>query len=323
MKNIISPINKDLLKEELTPERFLRNTNKGGNQIYSFSYHEAPNLMLEVARLREITYRNAGGGSGGIIDIDIFDTMKVPYRQLIVWTPEAQEIIGGYRYLVCNQKANNNQGKLSFAMTGCFRYSQRFKNKYLPFCIELGRAFIRPEYQATKAGSKSLFALDNLWDGLGALIVRYPTARYFIGKVTLFHRFNPQAQDILFHYLGIYFPDHENLIDSLSPLRPDLSRLPVGLFLGTNREEDFSILLKALRKHRETLPPMMSAYMKLSSTMKVMGINANKMYDDVAEIAILITIKDIFPLKLNRHIQSIACRDQCNVDADKLVSEYV
>ena len=99
MQPIIPPIDKQLLKEELTPERRLRTTNKAGNEIYIITYQQAPHVMREIGRLREIAFRAAGGGTGMELDWDEFDTCEHPYYQLIVWDPEEELILGGYRFL--------------------------------------------------------------------------------------------------------------------------------------------------------------------------------------------------------------------------------
>ena len=99
-QEIIRPIDKSLLKSQLTPERQLRMTNKSHNEIYIVDAHNAPDVLLEIGRLREIAFREAGGGTGKAYDLDEFDTKDNCYKQLIVWNPEAEEIIGGYRYIL-------------------------------------------------------------------------------------------------------------------------------------------------------------------------------------------------------------------------------
>lgn len=104
MQPIISPVDVALIEAELTEEKFVRNTNNGKNLIYSVTYHNSPNLVREIARLREVTFRNAGGGTGKEMDIDTFDTRPNPYKQLVVWNPEYKEVVGGYRYMRCGDK---------------------------------------------------------------------------------------------------------------------------------------------------------------------------------------------------------------------------
>ena len=171
MEEIIEPISKELLKAELTEEKRLRMTNKSHNQIYIITAQDSPNIMKEIGRLREIAFRAAGGGTGKPLDIDEYDIMENPYKQLIVWNPEAEEILGGYRYLLGTDVRYDEKGAPILDTAHMFNFSEKFLKEYLPTTIELGRSFVTVEYQSTRAGSKGLFALDNLWDGLGALTV--------------------------------------------------------------------------------------------------------------------------------------------------------
>ena len=181
-QEIIKPVDKELLKKELTPERQLRMTNKSHNEIYIVDVHNAPNVLQEIGRLREIVFREAGGGTGKPVDLDEFDTCENCYKQLIVWNPEEEEIIGGYRYLLGSDVEFDSNGQPILATSHMFHFSEKFIKDYLPWTIELGRSFVSLEYQNTnKNGSKSLFALDNLWDALGALTVIQPDVKYFFG----------------------------------------------------------------------------------------------------------------------------------------------
>jgi hypothetical protein len=305
MKEIIDAIDPIMLKQELTPDKFIRKTNKGGNEIYSFTFQDCPHLMLEVARLRELSYRASGGGTGTMLDIDAYDTMHIPYRQLIVWNPRENEIIGGYRYFLGHLKTIDKHGKISLATSSHFKFSDRFTRKYLPHAIELGRAFVQPAYQASRSGCKSLYALDNLWDGLGALINIYPKVQYFFGKVTMYRNFNPEARNIILQFLQTYFPDYENLFEPIHPLKVDLN-LPEfkKLFPGINYEVDLRLLIKKVRQLGENIPPLISAYMNLSPTMKVLGTTVNEYFGNVDETAILVTVNDIYPNKATRYIET-------------------
>ena len=100
MEPIMAPVSLDLIKAELTPSKKLRDTNKGSNEIYVVNHFDSPNIMLEIGRLREEAFRDSGGGSGLAVDIDEFDTMENPYQQLIVWDPDAEKILGGYRFIL-------------------------------------------------------------------------------------------------------------------------------------------------------------------------------------------------------------------------------
>src|SRR5690554_5220410 len=163
MKEIVAPLPKEQIVAELTPDKLLRTTNKGGNEIYVITHHDSPAVMHEIGRLREITFRDAGGGTGKETDIDNFDIADYPYKQLIVWDPDAGEILGGYRYMLCSEAPVDQNGEVQMATSKLFNLSEKFIKEYLPHTLELGRSFVQPAYQSSKAGAKALFALDNLW----------------------------------------------------------------------------------------------------------------------------------------------------------------
>ncbi len=305
-KEIIAPISKDLLIKELTKERFLRKTNNGGNEIYVVDYQNAPNVMLEIGRLREITFREAGGGTGKSADIDDYDTAEFPYRQLIVWEPEKQEIIGGYRFLNCNEQIpRDKQGNIKLATRGLFEFSDKFIQEYLPYSIELGRSFIQPDYQASKVGRKALFSLDNLWDGLGALIVLYPNIKYLFGKITMYVSYNTFARDLILFFLKKYFPDTGNLVYPRVPMNLETDEAELEkIFIGKDYKEDFKIMNRKVRDCNEIIPPLFNSYMNLSPTMKVFGTAINHHFGGVEETGILIKIEDIYDTKKHRHISS-------------------
>lgn len=208
MEPVIQPIDRKFIVEELTSDKFIRGTRKGDNKLYEITAHNSPYTMNEIGRLREISFRLSGGGTGKAVDIDEFDThIKTPYKQLIVWDPKDMEIIGGYRYIQC---AGLNIEQM--ATSELFDFSDEFIKDYLPFTIELGRSFIQPNYQSTNIKRKGLYALDNLWDGLGALVLRYPKVKFFFGKVTMYTSYNIRARNTLLNFLNKFFPDEKKLV---------------------------------------------------------------------------------------------------------------
>lgn len=304
-EEIIQPVSKELLKSELTPERLLRVTNKSHNEIYVVSAEEAPNVMDEIGRLREIAFRNAGGGTGKAKDIDEFDLMPGCCKQLIVWNPEAHEIIGGYRYIFGSDWKLDENGQPMLATSHMFHFSEKFMKEYAPYTVELGRSFVSLEYQNVRKNSKSIFALDNLWDGLGALTVINPECKYFFGKVTMYPSYIRRGRDMILHFLKMYFGDKDNLIIPIKPLKIDtpLSELE-QLFNGNGFKEDYKILNKHIRELGFNIPPLVNAYMNLSPTMKLFGTAINYGFGDVEETGILIAVDEIFEEKRIRHIES-------------------
>lgn len=304
-QNIIDAIPLQLIKAELTEDRFLRDTNKGGNKIYVVDAFNAPNTMREIGRLREFAFRAAGGGTGKDCDIDEFDTMTPPCQQLIVWDPDAELIIGGYRFITGSNIKMQENGMPRIATSHMFSFSPKFLNDYLPYTLELGRSFVRLEYQSSKAGAKALYALDNLWDGLGALTVVYPEIKYLFGKVTMYPNYSQNCRNMILFFLHKYFPDHEELVKPIKPLETDIDINAMNtLFVGGCFKEDYKILNKSIRECGFNIPPLVNAYMSLSPTMKMFGTAINDEFGDVEESGIFFAIEEIFEEKKQRHINT-------------------
>lgn len=305
MEDIIAPIDKEVLKSELTEDKRLRFTNKSNNEIYIVTWKNAPNVLKEIGRLREIAFRAAGGGTGKSMDLDEYDLMENPYQQLIVWDPEAEEILGGYRYLLGDEVEFDAEGKPLLATAHMFNFSKKFLKDYLPTTIELGRSFVTLEYQSTRAGSKGLFALDNLWDGLGALTVVMPQVKYFFGKMTMYPSYNRFGRDMILYFLKKHFNDKDKLITPMQPLLIETDeKVLEKLFCHDTFKEDYKVLNTEVRKLGYNIPPLVNAYMSLSPTMRMFGTAINDGFGDVEETGILIAVDEILEEKRVRHIES-------------------
>ncbi len=312
-EKIIDPVPLELIVSELTPDRFLRKTNKGGNEIYVVDAHNAPNVMKEIGRLREIAFRTAGGGTGKACDIDEFDTMEPPCRQLIVWDPDSSQILGGYRYIAGSDIRIGADGDPHIATSHMFRFSRRFIDEFLPETIELGRSFVRLEYQSSKMGAKGIYVLDNLWDGLGALTVEHPEIRYLFGKFTMYPSYSVECRNMILYFLSKHFPDPDRLVVPISPLATNMDTEALGrIFIGNSFKEDYKILNKAIRDHGYNIPPLVNAYMGLSPTMRMFGTAINDEFGDVEESGIFFAISEIFEEKKQRHIGTYHHDDECS-----------
>ena len=306
MKDIIAPVPVEAIMEELTQEKFFRKTNNGGNEIYVLSAHESPNIMREIGRLREISFRDSGGGTGLDCDIDVFDTRNENFfYQLIVWNPIDRAIVGGYRFLLCDHLPIDAEGQVDTPTSELFHYSERFVKEYLPYTIELGRSFVQPNYQPSKSLSKGLYSLDNLWDGLGSLIDIYPEAKYYFGKVTMYPQLDRASRDMILYFLGKHFPDPDHLVS----VKPELD-LPIltdfnelnEKFTFESYREDYKLLVKYVRERGAAVPPLVNAYMSLTPTMRTFGTALNPGFGNVEETGLLITISDVFEDKVQRHL---------------------
>ena len=305
VEKIIDPVDPALIEQELTPERFLRRTNKADNVIYVVDAKCAPHTMREIGRLREISFRASGGGTGKACDIDEFDLMAPPCRQLLVWNPHKREIIGAYRFIAGNDIKTNADGSPRIAMGHMFRFSPAFMRDYLPVTIELGRSFVRPEYQSTHAGVKAIFALDNLWDRLGALTVVHPEMKYLMGKMTMYPAYRHDCRNLLLAFLNLYFPDPDVLVRPIDPLETNADEQELeSFFAGNDFKEDYRRLNAYIRDHGINIPPLVNAYMSLSPKMRMFGTAINHEFGEVEESGIFFKIDEIANQKKSRHIDT-------------------
>ena len=299
MQPIIPPVDTALLLKELEGH-LLRPTNKADNLIYDITAHECPNVMREIARLREISYRDGGGATGKEMDIDEMDLMAKPYHQLIVWDPDHQQIIGGYRYLICSE-AEIHDGQPFITSAHLFHYSERFIREYLPYTIEFGRAFVQPEYQKREMGVKALFALDNIWDGIGAVLYNHPEVQWMIGKVTIYPDYNVSARNLIYDYLNRYHRGEEGLFAPYNALPLPVIESP---FEGTDPQENYHILQRAIREQGTVIPPMFSAYLNLTNDLQFFGNAINDELANVYETGIMVEVRTVYPEKKERYIAS-------------------
>lgn len=300
---IIEPVDRSLLKAELNSDRFIRTTRKGGNEIYIVNQHNSKNTLREIGRLRELSFRQSGGGTGMSIDLDHYDTDEICYDQLIVWSPEDEEIVGGYRFIKC-EHALLSDGSIALSTNHYFDFTEDFVKNYLPYTIELGRSWVQPMFQPSVNPRKGLFALDNIWDGLGALVMQDPSIKYFFGKVTMYPNYNRESRDFLLHFMHHYFPDNENLMQPYHPLVQSYDKEMCDQLLeGLDFKEGFKVLNSYVRERGENIPPLVNIYMNLSPSMKTFGTAVNPEFGNVEETGILVTIDDIYADKKERHME--------------------
>ena len=303
MEKIIDPVSMDLLKAELTPDKKLCDTNKAGNEIYVVDCFDAPNVVQEIGRLREIAFRDGGGGTGKALDLDEFDLEKDRlYKQLIIWDPDAQAILGGYRYILGPDMIFDEGGQPVLASAHLFQFSNVFIRDYLPRTIELGRSFVTPEYQSSKAGAKAIFALDNLWDGLAALMLKYPKMLYYFGKMTIYPDYDKSSLALIDRFLAKHFPDPDRLVAAKNPYRLDVDGRLLDLILkDQDFKQDYRNLKEAVRRLGTGIPPLVNAYMNSSPTMKMFGSSVNDDFFDAIEIGILVNFDEMYADKRDRH----------------------
>lgn len=308
MKKIIPPVEVELLKSQLTKDKFLRSTNHGNNEIYVVDNNNAPDVLREIGRLREEAFRAGGGGTGMELDLDRFDTdAAYGYKQLVLWDPEAERIIGGYRYALCDDIVYDRHGQPILTSSHMFRFSKKFINNELQHTIELGRSFVTLDYQSSKGGAKSIFALDNLFDGLGALMVMYKNRmNYFFGKMTIYNQYPTPAREMIQVFLNKWFGAvHLHRVMLKKPVRVRNSSKYVKHLKGKTFKDDYRDLKAFVTGYGVNIPPLVNSYMSLSPLMQYFGTGLNDEFGDVYDSGILIPFEHIADDKIRRHIDTV------------------
>ena len=305
MEPIIDPVDLELIKAELTPDKKLGDTNKGGNELYVVTWKDAPNTVREIGRLREVSYREAGASSGKALDLDEYDMMENPYSQLIVWDPDAQAIIGGYRYILGTNVSLKEDGQPNLTSSHLYHFSDDFIHHYLPHVMELGRSFVALDYQSSKAGAKSLFTMDNLWDGIASVILHHPSIFYFLGKMTIYPSYDNTARNLIIHFMKKHFEDIEGLVRPKEEIEvTDNGRLMDLILNEDDVKKDYRLLKDAVRKLGTNIPPLVNSYLNSSSTMKMLGSCINDELGNAIETGLMIGFDDMYAEKRDRHIDA-------------------
>ncbi|MCX6823720.1 MAG: GNAT family N-acetyltransferase [candidate division SR1 bacterium] len=299
MKEIIQPIDKGLILGELSKQEPVRITKRLSNEIYIISATACPQIMLEIGRLRELTFRAAGGGTGKEVDIDEYDYL---FKHIVLWDPKIQEIVGSYRYalmkdLVQGQNIQSPTGKL-------FNFSEKFIREYLSKTIELGRSFVQPKYQPRVDNKSGIFSLFNLFSGLEYLVSTYPEIQYFFGKFTMYSTYDVRARNLLLSYLRRKFPDPDKLVRPKKDVRLKYVRRNLMLLQSIFNQQTFKDQKKSLEaylsKFGEYIQPLVDTYMSLSSTMKILGTAKHEEFGETEETGLLVNILDIHPEVIER-----------------------
>ncbi|MFI3296537.1 MAG: GNAT family N-acetyltransferase [bacterium] len=306
MEPIIAPIATELLKSELTAEKLLRKTNKADNEIYVVNYKNAPNVLREIGRLREESFRPLDCGSGKDCDLDYFDLEDDACQQLIVWNPEEEDIVGGYRFTIWADSKIKPNGQPNVNTAHLFNFTEEFVKEEFAHGLEMARAFVQPKYQGRQMGRKSIFALDNLWDGIGGLLAKDANLKFMIGKVSVFPSSPEISRNAVIYYLDKYFKDQKG---GLSPkdavlCTPEQIAEYEAIFGQGTAKENYIKLNTFVRSHNDVIPPLIHSYIELSSSMKTYGTAIFEDLGGCIDVCIKITVADIYPEKYERYINS-------------------
>lgn len=249
---IIHPVGKKILKDELNEAQLLGIT-KDQMSIYITYGEDSPNVMKEISRLREITFRKVGEGTGAKQDTDTYDKY---YKHLILWDEKNLEIAGSYRIGECRQIISN-LGAGCLYNASMYKFSDKLLQA-LESSIELGRSFVQQKYWRSPA-------LDYLWQGIGAFLKLNPNIRILFGAVSISDSFPDDAKNLIVAYYTKWFSSETRLAEANNRfIIPEQAKRDAdSIFIGGGYEEDFRILKKELRIYGYSVPVLFRKYTEL------------------------------------------------------------
>lgn len=264
-KTIVHPKERREVKQELQKAELLGET-VDGKKIYLFDSQPDSAVMHEVGRLREITFRQVGEGTGKKRDLDRYDR---DYRHLILWDEDALEIAGSYRLGEVKKLLTKTDSRGIYSQE-LFEYDLSKMAPYFEQGLELGRSFVSPKYWGKRS-------LDYLWYGIGAYLKRYPEFRYLFGPVSLSNTYPDLAKTLIVSYYQHYFKDEDKLAVAKVPYLPesDIKHSVNTLYKGLDAKADFKLMREQLDHMNVTVPSLYKQYSELCEPGGVRFIDFN------------------------------------------------
>jgi len=292
-ETVAAPENRLLLKRELEQCEVLGET-PDGKHIYLYRQKSSDCLMREIGRLRELTFRSVGEGSGNPRDIDRFDR---DYLQLILWDPEQLEIAGAYR-LGDSARLCQDKGQDALYTSSLFRFGEGMQ-PVLAQGLELGRSFVQPRYQNRQS-------LDYLWLGIGAFLRRYPDFRYLFGPVSISRLYGNAAIARIVYYYSLYHGNDALEIAGRTPylLAPEHQQQIIAEFSGQDRDADFRVLRDYLAEHGLPVPILYKHYAEVAEPEGVSfaAFNIDHDFGDCVDGLIVVDLDKLKPRKRKRYL---------------------
>lgn len=248
-ESIIAPIDVELLEYELSKSQLISNL-QSGESIYNTNYVTAPNIIRELSRLREITFRAVEEGTGKSCDTDIYDTY---YDHIVLWNNLNREIMGSYR-LAITKKVIDKYGPMSLYNSAQYEFSPDFE-EILQCSIEFGRSFVRSKYWKTNA-------LDHIWKGIGSVVLHNPEIHYLWGAVSISNSYSELAKNLIISYYNKWYLGNNKYFKSNNEfvLNPHFKLRIAEILSGNNYKEDFKNLKNGLANLGFTLPVLLRKY---------------------------------------------------------------
>ncbi|CAA6821001.1 MAG: Putative hemolysin [uncultured Sulfurovum sp.] len=292
---IAHPESRQTLKKELSKAQKLGETNDG-KIIYLYEYEKGSIVLQEIARLRELTFRQVEEGTGKKRDKDDFDYY---YKHIVLWDDKELEIAGSYRIAESNYVYQNYDIE-GFYTHSLFNFDADFE-PYLHNSIELGRSFVQPKYWGSRA-------LDYLWQGIGAYLSQNEHIKYMFGAVSLTNSMPKAAQELIIYYYDKHYGRHKELLKPKKPFEITNSNLGhlETIFNGNDEKENLIILKEQLNYYGVTIPTLYKQYSELCEQggISFLGYNIDKEFNDCIDSFILVNVHKIKEKKRKRYIKS-------------------
>ncbi len=295
-KNIIHPIDKQVLTREFKNAQHIGSTSDQ-KKIMLTSSEDSPSILKEISRLREITFRKVGEGTGKKKDLDNFDKY---YKHLVVWDENELEIIGAYR-IGLGKDIVMEKGPDGFYTSTIFKYEKEFIEKYMPTGVELGRSFVQKKYWNTNA-------LNYLWQGIGAFLAHHEQVKYMFGGVSISNSYPESAKKMIVYYFKKWFGEEHQLAKAISKFNiphHSLSKFD-ELFNGSSYKEDYKILKRMLKPYGYSVPILYKHYSELcyEGGVKFLDFAIDESFENCIDGLILVDVDLIKDDKRARYISS-------------------
>ncbi|TVR51188.1 MAG: GNAT family N-acetyltransferase [Spirochaetaceae bacterium] len=305
---VANPVAPEHLRDEFSRLKPIREYK--GAEVYLFRAADAPAIMDEIGRIREVEYRKIGAGRNVERDIDHFDTDPDGYAQLVAWDPENAEIVGMYRFILGRTVAHH--GDLSALRTSTiFEFADEFVTEYLPRSIELGRSVVN------SSAKRAILGLFVVWAGLGALVNEYPWLRYLFGNVSIYADWPQAARDALLRFLDRRHRGPVNLLRARPRFRykpsPPRSDTPVRAELSY--DADYQALTDELGGFGLTVPPILISYMRAADRVETYDTALDPDFGAAYETAIVVDVESVNDKTRNRFLDNY---ESINSDAFRL-----
>ncbi|BDF93606.1 MULTISPECIES: GNAT family N-acyltransferase [Pseudoalteromonas] len=269
-------------------------TTHDGMQIYLYQYQGSSPIFRELGRLREISFRTVGEGSGKRRDIDKYD---MDYQHLVLWDSSQLELVGAYR-LACAQEIINKHGRKGLYTDSLFSYSDEM-TPYFEAGIELGRSFVQPKYWGRKS-------LDYLWYGIGAFVKNYPQYRYLYGAVSVSNALPEQAKALLVHYYQHYYGAKQQIATPNNEFKLTEQQLKQcqTLFSGDDVKEDFVELKHILANIGAQVPTLFKQYTELCEPggVQFLSFSVDPEFNNCIDGLVLVDLEKVKEGKAKRYL---------------------